>query len=130
MEEAPGHHQPLGRGLDMEDPGASGHPLGVAVGDQATAPVGVLMLEGAVDHVGHGLEPTMGMPRGALGLAGRVVDLAHLVHVHEGIQLRLSDSGKRPTDREALSFKRARGDRDRGHRPIEGQRRFQLGNAR
>ncbi len=44
------------------------------------------MLEHAVDHVGDGFEAAVGVLRGALGLAGRVVDLAHLVHVHERVE--------------------------------------------
>ena len=47
---------------------------------------GVLVLEGAVDHVGDRLEAPVRVPGGALGLAGRVLHLAHLVHVDEGIQ--------------------------------------------
>src|SRR6266540_1477317 len=44
------------------------------------------MAQDAVDHVGDGLEPTVRMPRGPLRLSWAVVDLAHLVHVHEGVQ--------------------------------------------
>jgi hypothetical protein len=47
-----------------------GHPLGVAIGDEPAAPVGVLMLEDAVDHVGDGLEAPVRMPGGALGSPG------------------------------------------------------------
>ena len=46
------------------------HPLGVAVGDEAAAAVGVLVLEDAVDHVGDGLEAAVGVPGRPLGLAG------------------------------------------------------------
>ena len=49
----------------------SGHPLGVAVGDEAIAAIGVLVLEDPVDHVGDGLEPAVRVPRGPLGSPGR-----------------------------------------------------------
>jgi hypothetical protein len=45
---------------------SGGHPLRVAVGDQPAAAVGVLMLEGAIDHVGDRLEPTVRVPGGPL----------------------------------------------------------------
>jgi hypothetical protein len=45
------------------------------------------VLERAVDHVRHGLEPAVGMPRRPLGLARRVLDLPHLVHVHERVEI-------------------------------------------
>ena len=41
----PLHDQLLGRRLDVQDAAARGHPLGVAVGDQAAAAVGVLVPE-------------------------------------------------------------------------------------
>jgi hypothetical protein len=52
------------------NPYSRGHPLGVAVGDEAAAAVGVLVPEDAVDHVGDGLEAAVRVPGGALGLAG------------------------------------------------------------
>jgi hypothetical protein len=53
----------------------------------------------AVDHVGDGLEAAVRVPRGALGLARRVLHLAHLVHVDERVQRALADPGERPPDR-------------------------------
>ena len=88
--------QLLGRRLDVEDAAAGGHPLGGAVGDDAAAAVGVLVLERAVDHVGDGLEATVGVPGGALGLARGVVDLAHLVHVDERVEVGEVDAGEGP----------------------------------
>jgi hypothetical protein len=80
------------------------HPLRVAVGDQATAAVGVLVAEDPVDHVGDGLEAAVGVPGGALGLAGGVVDLAHLVHVHERVEVAQVHAGEGAADGEALAF--------------------------
>ena len=85
-------------------PRPGGHPLGGAVGDQSAAAVGVLVGEGPVDHVGDGLEAAVGVPGGSLGLAGRVVDLAHLVHVHERVELGEGPAGEGPTDRESLAL--------------------------
>ena len=79
--------QPLRRLLDVQDPGAGGHPLRVAVGDDAAAAVRVVVLEDAVDHVGDGLEAAVRVPRRALRLAGRVLDLAHLVEVDERVEV-------------------------------------------
>jgi hypothetical protein len=44
-------------------------------------------LERAVDDVRRGLEAPVRMPRGADGFAGRPLDLAHLIHVDEWIQV-------------------------------------------
>ena len=100
----PCRHERLGRTLDVEDAGAGRHPLGVAVGDEPPATGGVLVLEGAVDHVGHGLEAPMGVPRRPPGLAGPVLDLTHLVHVHEGVELGQVDPGEGAPHREPLAL--------------------------
>ncbi len=89
------------------------HPLGVAVGDQPAAAVGVLVGHLAVDHVGDGLEAAVRVPRRALGLARRVLDLAHLVEVHERVEVGQVDAGERPADREALALEAARRRRHR-----------------
>jgi hypothetical protein len=52
------------------------------------------VLERAVDDVGDGLEAAVRVPRRALGLAGRVVDLAHLVHVDERVEAARSTPAK------------------------------------
>jgi hypothetical protein len=61
--------------------------------------------EDPVEHVGDGLEAAVGVPGGALGLAGGVVDLAHLVHVDERVQRAQVDAGEGAADREALALK-------------------------
>src|SRR5262249_34061045 len=106
MEEAAAHDQVLGRLLNVKDATTRGHPLGVAVGDEAAAAVGILVAGGAVDDVRPGLEPAVGVPSGALRLARRVVDLTHLVHVNEGVECSQVDAGERATDREALALER------------------------
>ena len=77
----------LGRRLDVQDARAGGHPLRGAVRDEAAAAVGVLVLERPVDDVGDGLEAAVRVPVGALGLVRGVVDLAHLVHVDERVEV-------------------------------------------
>ena len=72
--------------------------------DDPAAAVGVLVLEGSVDHVGDGLEAAVGVPVGAAWLARRVVDLAHLVHVDERVEVGQVDPGEGPAHREALAF--------------------------
>jgi hypothetical protein len=112
VEESAARDESLGWLLDVEDARPRGHPLGVAVRDHAAAAVRVLVLERAVDHVGHGLEPPMRVPRRALGLAGRVLDLAHLVHVDEGIEVGEIDPGEGASDRKSLALDAARSGRD------------------
>ena len=67
------------------------------------------MVEDAVDDVGDGLEPAVRVPRGALGLTRRVLDLTHLVHVDERVELGEVDAGERAAHREALTLETARG---------------------
>jgi hypothetical protein len=123
VEQPAARHELLGRLLDVQDAAAGRHPLGVAVGDQPAAAVGVLVTEGAVDDVGDGLEPAVRVPRGALRLAGAVVDLTHLVHVHERVEPRQVHPGEGAPDREPLALVALR---RRGHR---GDRALGLGQA-
>jgi signal transduction histidine kinase/CheY-like chemotaxis protein len=130
VEQPAAHDQFLGGLLDVQDPAARGHPLGVAVGDQAAAAVGVLVAEHAVDDVRDGLEPAVRVPRRALGLAGRVLHLAHLVHVDERVEVGEVDAGECAPDGEALALEAARRGRDGtdgplglvAHLPDTGQR--------
>ncbi len=118
MEQAPAHHQVLRRLLDVQDTAACRHPLSVTVGDQPAATVGVLVPEGAVDYVRHGLETAVRVPRRSLGLARRVVDLTHLVHVNEGVEHAKVDSSERPANRETLALVGRRRRRDGEHLTI------------
>jgi hypothetical protein len=104
VEQAAGDDELLRGRLDVENSGTGGHPLGRAVVDDAAAAVGVLVLEGAVDHVGDGLEAAVRVPARALGLAGRVIHFAHLVHVDERVQVSRRDARERAHDREALAL--------------------------
>ena len=130
VEQAAAGDQGLRRSLDVEDARSGRHPLGVAVGDEAAAAGRVPVLEGAVDHVGHGLEAPVGMPGRALRLTGRVLDLAHLVHVHEGIETIEGDAGEGPVHREAfpLEARRRGGDGlDRPAWPVRARVRADAG---
>jgi len=129
VEQPAAHHQLLGGLLDVQDPAAGGHPLGVAVGDQAAAAVGVLVAEHAVDDVRDGLEPAVRVPRRALGLTRRVLHLAHLVHVDEGVQLPQVHAGERAADREALTLEPGRRGRHRHDRPLGRGGGVGLGDA-
>ena len=112
MEESAAGDQRLRRPLDVEDAGPSRHPLGGAIGDQAAPAGGVLVLKGAVDHVGHGLEAAMRMPGRALRFARSVLHLTHLIHVNEGIQQPLVEpiEGAAHGEPLALDALRRRGD--------------------
>ena len=115
MEQAAADDQPLGRRLDVQDAAAGRHPLRVAIGDDAAATIRVAVLEGAVDDVRHGLEATVRVPGGALGLTRRVVDLAHLIQMNEGVEVGGRNAGEGATNGEALAFEAARGGRDGAH---------------
>jgi signal transduction histidine kinase/CheY-like chemotaxis protein len=129
VEQPAAHHQFLGGLLDVQDPAARGHPLGVAVGDQAAAAVGVLVAEHAVDDVRDGLEPAVRVPRRALGLTRRVLHLAHLVHVDERVQLPQLHAGERPADRETLTLEPGRRGGHRHDRPLSRDGGVGLGDA-
>jgi hypothetical protein len=120
MEQSASDNEPFRRLLDVQDASAGGHPLRVAVGDHPAPTVGIGVLEDAVDHVGDGLEAAVWMPRGALRLARRVFDLAHLVEVDEWVEVGQIDAGERATDREALPFETARGAGDAADRALPG----------
>ncbi len=129
VEQATGLDQPLRWLLDVQDAAAGGHPLGVAVADRAAATVVVLVVEDAVEDVGDGLEAAVRVPRGALGLTGRVLDLAHLVHVHEGVEQRQVDAGEGAADGEALALEAGRRTRHRRHGARRGPRQSGQGLA-
>ena len=107
MEEAAADDEMLGRLLDVQDAGTGGHPLGVAVGDDAATAVRVGVFHDAVDHVGDRLEATVWVPGRALRLARRVLHLAHLVEVDEGVQVAQVHAGEGAAHREALAFEGA-----------------------
>lgn len=62
------------------------------------------MGEPAVDHVGHGFEAAVRMPVRASGLAGLVLDLAHLIHVHERVEVSAGNPREGADHREPLAF--------------------------
>ena len=88
----------------MLDAGAGRHPLGRAVGDEAAAARRVLVLEGAVDDVRHGLEAAVRVPGRALGLARGVLHGAHVVEQQERVGQRQVDARERPPYDEPLAF--------------------------
>ena len=87
------------------------------------AAVGVLVLHGAVDHVGDGLEAPVRVPARAPRLTGGVVDLAHLVHVDERVEVGEVDAGEGPADREALALEAGGGGRHGADGPLAASRR-------
>jgi hypothetical protein len=104
VEQPAADHHLLRWRLDVQHASTRGHPLGVAVGDEPAAAVGVLVAEDPVEHVGDGLEAPVRVPGGALGLTWRVVHLTHLVHVHERVEGRQVDAGEGPPDGKALAL--------------------------
>ena len=108
------------RCLDVEDALAGGHPLGGAVADHAAAAGRVGVLDDAVHHVRDGLEPAVRMPRRALRLARRVVDLADLIEVHERVEHREVDAREGTADRESLALEATGRRHDRADGPDLG----------
>ena len=129
MKESAANDERLGWLLDMQDSGTRGHPLRIAVRDDAAAAVRVAVLKRAVDHVGHGLETTVRVPGRALGLAWCVLDLSHLVHMDERVDVGQVDSGERAADRKALALEPVRGGRQASHGTLAGDCRVRLWNA-
>ncbi len=76
------------------------------------------MLHDPVDHVGHGLEAAVGVPRSALGLAGGVFDLSHLIEMDERIEVGKVDSLEGALDGKPFTFETGRCRRYRQHRAI------------
>ena len=84
----------------------------------------------AVEHVGDGLEPAVRVPGRALRLAGRVLDLAHLVHVDERVEV---GAGRRRRTRGGPGTPHPRtptGRRSRSERPGGAPRARQSGMRR
>src|SRR5688572_25511231 len=76
------------------------------------------MFEGPVDHVGHRLEASVRMPRGAFGLSRGILDLAHLVEMDEWIELVEGHAGERSPNRKSLAFQSILGGRNRPDRSL------------
>ena len=92
----------LARHLVVQDARACGHPLRVALADDAAATVGVVVGDLAVEHVGDGLEPAVRVPRRALRLAGRVLHGPELVEQEERIgEVEVDAARERSPDLEA-----------------------------
>src|SRR5439155_263169 len=89
VEQTAARNQRLRGSFDVKDTGAGGHPLRRTVGDEAASAGRILVLKGAVDHVGDGLEAAVRMPGGAFRLARAILDLAHLVHMNEWVEIAL-----------------------------------------
>ena len=107
----------LRRSLDVQDPGARGHPLRVSAADGATAAARILVLHDPVDHVGHRLESAVRMPRRSLRLTGCVFDLAHLIHMNERVEQGEVYTGECSPNRETLTLEPCGGRGDRPDRP-------------
>jgi hypothetical protein len=120
VEEAALGDQALRWPLDMLDTAAGRHPLGGAVRDETAAAGSVLVLEGAIDDVGHGLEAAVGVPGRALGLAGRVLNGAQVVQQKERVGEGEGGGGEGPAHGEALALEMAFGRDELAHGAPDG----------
>jgi hypothetical protein len=101
----PVHPRALGWRLVVQNPGSRGHPLGAALGDHATATIGVVMRNFAVHYVGECFEPTVRVPRRAAGCGGAVHERPQLVEQQERVGVSERDvSRERAPDRDPRSF--------------------------
>ena len=108
---------PLAGQLVVEDAATGGHPLRVALGDHTATAVGVVMGDLAIEDVADRLDAAVGMPRRALGLAGRVDQRPDVIEQQERIGLgerELAGEGSGDDEPRALGF--AAGGDDLGHR--------------
>src|SRR2546425_1011299 len=87
------------------------------------------MRKGAVDHVRDGLEAAVRMPGGAFRFARAVLDLAHLVHVNERIEVALIEPIERAAHRKALALDALRGGGNGEEGTLEGPDRTDVRNA-
>src|SRR5690606_9962272 len=83
--------------------------------DSAAVPSGVFVLEGALQHVGDGLESSVGVIGCADGLTRAVVGGTHLVEQEEGVDVVDVHAGEGPADDEAPAFPLAVGADDARH---------------
>jgi hypothetical protein len=85
LEQATPAAELLGGELLVLDAAAGGHPLGLALGDDAAAASRVAVGKLAVEHVGDRLEPAVRMPLRAPGLAGAVEGGAGVIEEQERV---------------------------------------------
>ena len=100
----------------MQDSTTGCHPLRPAVSDDSATTMTVLVDECAVHEIRNGFETTMRMPIGAAGFKRRIVDLAHLVHHDERIEIGRRHASKSAAHWKTFAFKTTRRGGDRAHR--------------
>jgi len=108
------------RHLGVNYAGAGRHPLHVSGTDAAPIALRVLVLDGPVEYVGHGLEAAMRMVGSALRLARTVRHRSHPVQKQKRIEVIETSRGEGASDDHPLAFELRRGvhelcDRARGH---------------
>ena len=91
----------------MQDTRSGSHPLSRTIFNDATTTNRVLVQEGAFHHVGHCFESTVWVPRGSFGLTGTIVNLTHLIHVDEGVEVGDIDSREGSSDWKAFALETA-----------------------
>ncbi len=107
----------LGRLLDVKDAGAGGHPLRRAIRDEPAATCRVLVLEGAVHHVGDCFEAAVRMPRRAFRFARRVFHRPDVVEEEEGVGEAEVHAREGAPHFEAFTLQRSHGGNDREQGP-------------
>ena len=107
----------------MQDAPTGCHPLGVPLGDDATAAVGIVVGDLTVEDVADGLDAAVGVPRCSLGLAGAVHLRPDVIEQQEGVGLGEREvTGEGPGDDEPGPLGFAAGGDDLGHRTRPGDR--------
>ena len=104
MEQTTTHHQMLGWSFNVQNSCASGHPLGVAIGNGSATAMIVAVIKDAINNVCNGFESTVRMPRSSFGFTGCVFDFAHLIQMNKWIQIHHVDARECAADRKTFAF--------------------------
>src|ERR1035437_3076852 len=92
----------------MQNSGARGHPLCVAICNSATTTVVIFVVKNSVNDVGNCFKAAMWVPRGSLWFTRCIFDFTHLIKVNEGIKVCHINASKRSADWETLTFETLR----------------------
>ena len=120
MEHAALNHHALWRCFNVENSTTCRHPLRVAIGDDSTATVRVLVDECAIHDVRDSFETAVWVPVGATWFIRGVINGAHLVHHDERINDVLWQTSKCAANGEAFTLKTLRGSGERANGPVDG----------
>ena len=92
----------------MQNSGARGHPLGIAIGNRAAATVIIFMIKDAINYVCNCFKAAMWMPWRSLWFTRCIFHFTHLIEVDEWIKQCDINTSKCSTNWETFTFKTLR----------------------